>query len=137
MNQQVTLWEESPQWLIDCIDQPEEEGQLTCRIFIVNNQNTLKMIQLYPLETTGKHAGSPWAEEGVVEFEYERYANASWLSNSAGAWLQVTPRLLLRSKDLTAHDRVDFEVEFDLISEQGQPTLTADKTLDWIADGIP
>ena len=40
LNQQVTLWEESPQWLIDCIDQPEEEGQLTCRIFIVNNQNT-------------------------------------------------------------------------------------------------
>ena len=117
---------------------------LTCRVFIINNQNLdLKHAQLYPVETSGQVVSSvpslSWHDRPCHEFGFQNESQglACWSSNLAAAWLVVSPRLLLLDlQDST--DRVEFQLEFAVVKVGGaRDELSAEQILDWMDEGVP
>ena len=128
-----------------------EESQLTCKIYLTNNQNLgFNIVQIYPSEGGSGALSDPSELPELDSFSFGRgirqgalfdsdtQVSASWLSGVNSTWLQITPHIMLkkkRGKGLA----IGFEIMFDrtgVVPTDFSP-LGTEEILDWFDDGIP
>lgn len=134
-------------WLMDFLNRdPSHEAldcDITCKVFVVNNQRLdLNIAQIYPGKDCSGELQMDFSEEvshlEIQEILFEEIwcDHGSWVSEIAEAYLQISPRLELKS-DWEKTGDIGFAIDFEVRHEGGTIGLDEEEILEWFDDGIP